>query len=129
MDSSIYLNAFQVTSSSSLAIAKAKVYTQSLLVLDIFVRPKQGIYNAPSTKKRVLFFFHPHPPFFLLHHDFYLNHLSFGMLSSSKMGLSTPTPIAFRPLSTYITAPVMADARGEARKAAVFPTSSADSSF
>lgn len=40
------------------------------------------------------------------------------------MGLSTPTPIAFRPLSTYITAPVIAEASGEARKAAVFPTSS-----
>lgn len=46
------------------------------------------------------------------------------MSSSLKMGLSIPTPIALRPLSTYITAPVMADARGEARKAAVFPTSS-----
>ena len=42
----------------------------------------------------------------------------------SNIGLSTPTPIAFRPLSTYTTAPVMAEAKGDARKAAAFPTSS-----
>jgi len=46
------------------------------------------------------------------------------MSRSLNIGLSTPTPIAFRPLSTYITAPVMAEAKGDARKAAVFPTSS-----
>lgn len=40
------------------------------------------------------------------------------------MGLSTPTPIAFSPLSTYIRAPVIAEASGDARNAAVFPTSS-----
>ena len=39
-------------------------------------------------------------------------------------GLSTATPIACRPLSTYKVTPVMAEARGEARKAAVVPTSS-----
>lgn len=49
---------------------------------------------------------------------------SFGMSSFSKIGLSTPTPIVFKPLSTYITAPVMAEAKGDAKKAAVFPTSS-----
>lgn len=48
----------------------------------------------------------------------------FGILRSSNMGLSTPTPIVFKPLSTYITAPVIAEANGEAKKAAVFPTSS-----
>lgn len=46
------------------------------------------------------------------------------MLRSLNNGLSTPTPIAFRPLSTYIRAPVIAEANGDARNAAVFPTSS-----
>lgn len=32
--------------------------------------------------------------------------------------------MAFRPLSTYTTTPVTAEASGEARKAAAFPTSS-----
>lgn len=54
----------------------------------------------------------------------HLNQLALGMLRSLNMGLSTPTPIAFRPLSTYITAPVIAEASGDARKAAAFPTSS-----
>lgn len=52
-----------------------------------------------------------------------------GMLRSLNIGLSTPTPIAFKPLSTYITAPVIAEASGDARNAAVFPTSSMTSFF
>lgn len=46
------------------------------------------------------------------------------MSSSLNTGLSTPTPMAFSPLSTYTTAPVIADAKGDAKKAAVLPTSS-----
>lgn len=46
-----------------------------------------------------------------------------------KAGLSTPTPIAFRPLSTYTVAPVIAEAKGDARNAAVFPTSSVRSNY
>lgn len=59
---------------------------------------------------------------------FYIQ-VALGILRSLKMGLSTPTPIALRPLSTYMTAPVMAEANGDARKAAVFPTSSAHKSI
>lgn len=55
-----------------------------------------------------------------------LDQLALGMLRSLNKGLSTPTPIAFRPLSTYMTAPVIAEASGDARKAAVFPTSSVE---
>jgi hypothetical protein len=43
----------------------------------------------------------------------------------AMQGLSTARPMACNPLSTYITVPVIAEARGEARKAAVFPTLSA----
>jgi len=46
-----------------------------------------------------------------------------GMSRSLNIGLSTPTPIAFRPLSTYRTVPVIADAKGDAKKAAALPTS------
>ncbi len=43
----------------------------------------------------------------------------------AMQGLSTARPMTCNPLSTYITVPVIAEARGEARKAAVFPTLSA----
>lgn len=46
------------------------------------------------------------------------------MSRSLNTGLSTPTPMAFSPLSTYMTAPVIADAKGDAKKAAALPTSS-----
>lgn len=51
------------------------------------------------------------------------------MLRSSNIGLSTPTPIAFKPLSTYRTVPVIADAKGDAKKAAALPTSSVRQKF
>lgn len=35
--------------------------------------------------------------------------------------------MAFKPLSTYITEPVMAEAKGDAKKAAAFPTSTVES--
>lgn len=63
-----------------------------------------------------------------LTHDIFYTVL-LGMLRSLNTGLSTPTPIAFKPLSTYITAPVIAEASGDARNAAVFPTSSTKSFF
>lgn len=47
-----------------------------------------------------------------------------GRSTSLNVGLSTPKPIAVRPLSTYKTVPLMAEASGDARKAAAFPTSS-----
>lgn len=53
--------------------------------------------------------------------------LSVGMLRSLNIGLSTPTPITLRPLSTYITVPVTAEAKGDAKKAAALPTSSVPS--
>jgi len=37
--------------------------------------------------------------------------------------------IAFKPLSTYTRLPVIADARGDSKKAAALPTSLACSSF
>ena len=46
------------------------------------------------------------------------------MSSSLNTGLSTPTPIALRPLSTYITEPVMPEAKCDDKNAAVLPTSS-----
>jgi len=46
------------------------------------------------------------------------------MSRSLNIGLSTPTPIAFKPLSTYRTVPVIADAKGDDKKAAALPTSS-----
>jgi hypothetical protein len=55
--------------------------------------------------------------------------LSVGMLRSLNIGLSTPTPITLRPLSTYITVPVTAEAKGDAKKAAALPTSSVPSVF
>lgn len=55
--------------------------------------------------------------------------LGFRRYSPLHVGLSPPTPMAFKPLSTQITEPVMADAKGDAKKAAAFPTSSADNGF
>ena len=43
--------------------------------------------------------------------------------------LSTASAMALRPLSTYTTLPVIADASGDTRKAAAAPTSLAASSF
>ncbi|GJZ46886.1 hypothetical protein Tco_0600718 [Tanacetum coccineum] len=42
---------------------------------------------------------------------------------SLKTGLSTPTPVAFKPLCTYKTVSEMAEASGDAKKAAAFLTS------
>jgi len=72
------------------------------------------------------FFHHTRPYKSLVGVEIYyaLQWCSFGMSSSLNIGLSTPTPMAFRPLSTYITAPVIADAKGDDKKAAVLPTSS-----
>lgn len=47
----------------------------------------------------------------------------------SSAWLSVAKPMLFRPLSTYTRLPVMAEARGDNRKAAALPTSLADSSF
>lgn len=55
--------------------------------------------------------------------------MDLGMSKSANTGLSTPIPMALRPLSTYITAPVIAEANGDARKAAVSPTSSVHNFF
>lgn len=41
-------------------------------------------------------------------------------------GLSTAKPMAWSPLSTYMIVPDIEQAKGEAKNAAVLPTSSAD---
>lgn len=54
-----------------------------------------------------------------------------GGLYSSRLRVSESRarPMTFRPLSTNMTWPVIAEARGDARKAATLPISPADSSF
>ncbi len=49
----------------------------------------------------------------------------FSVVSSSQQGLSTDTPMACKPLSTYKIVPVIAEASSEERKAETFPTSEA----
>ena len=49
--------------------------------------------------------------------------------ASTNVVLSVARPIMDRPLSTYTTCPVTADAMGDSKKAATWPTSCAASSF
>lgn len=55
---------------------------------------------------------------------FFYSFLSVNYVASVE--LSIASPMVFRPLSTYTTEPVTAEASGDAKKAAVLPTSSVE---
>lgn len=57
------------------------------------------------------------------HHHNTITSAAYAESRSSRVLLSGAKPMMLRPLSTYITWPVTAEARGEHRKAATLPTS------